>query len=377
MEMFMNTWLRTACTVLGASVALTLSGTAAAQVASPKIVISNVTPNVEIPLVTASQVQFEADGDLVVQCRLTAGACTGVGGGSGQDGTPPATFSLNAAPTTVNSGASITLTWNSSDSEACYAVAPTGTTGWTSGNRALANSGNATVSITNTTANPVTQTFQIRCFKEGGSRTVSSQTVTINPGSSNPPTGEDYCAQYYGSNMPTSPNFTAHGLTKVEVSFLTIWAGAGQVGGTDVLRGVPGTRLNPATGRYLAIPFVMTDDSGGANSQFTANWNQSQLPDTPSGQVTVTVSPCPGDFRPSTGFGPNPNDYYSTNLCRGLFGNTGEITVDSTGFQNGCYAPKGKRMYINIATYNMYGATLPSGPSCGSNSFCGVMMRMD
>jgi hypothetical protein len=176
--------------------------------------------------------------------------------------------------------------------------------------------------------------------------------------------------------MPTSANFTAFGFQKVERSFSDIF-GIEPGASISSRLSVPGAFMNPATTRYLAIAFVMNDDAGGDASQMELPWIDGNLDfGAPGGAITVTVSPCPGDFRPpALGTG----DAYLSGACRvdGPYSLHGGLTITSSSALGGCPAPKGKQMYINVATYNMYGPSAPSAMTCGSGStYCGAAMTV-
>ena len=355
---------------LGAAVVL-LAGAAQAQVASPKVTITNTATPIEIPLDATSSVDIKANGDIDIKCRLANGACPSVGGGS-NPGTGPASVTLTPSATSLAANTAFSLNWTSSaGTEACYGAGPTGMSGWTG----VALGANGTRSVT--LANVGSYVFQVRCFNSSGSTTVSSATVTVTEPTTNPPpTGSNYCSEFYDGStraVPTVPNFTAFGFIKSEKTLGELWGIVpGQASTTRV--GMPGVHLDPSAGRYLAIPFVMTEDAGSM-SQFTLDWIEANnTVGIPSGAITVTVSPCPGDFRPPTGF-TNTSDPYLGYQCRknsALV--SSNITITSSPTLSGCPAPKGKLMYVNIATYNMYGTSAPTTTTCSGFSTCGTSM---
>lgn len=357
-----------------ASLALgvTAAGLVHAQVPSPKIVISNVTPAIEIPLEPTGSVQFNAAGDLTVICDTDAqGRCPNAGstGGSGTGTNPPVAFTLTPSAATITQGSAFSLSWNSADSQVCYGESPSGVASWSG--QVFANSGSQSLSLTATNATTAaTYSFTLRCYSAGGNRTASTATITVNP-----PTATQepsaYCSEYYSTGLPTSAAFTAFGFTKQEASFQSVFAVApGEGAAAKVL---PGNFLNPSSNRYLAIPFTMstTDGSAGLN-QFILDWVEAQNGVVASGPVSVSVSPCAGDFRQAV---TGSSDAYLTSQCR-RSGNTNQLTVTSVTGQSGCLAPVGKLMYINIATYNMFTTTTPTTSNCGTSATCGVSMKI-
>ena len=356
--------------------ACALSAANAAEVQSPKIIIDNLTGQ-QIPI--TGTVSFQADGDLRVQCRLdNNNNCPSIGTGNSGSGTnPPTISSFNASATTITTGQSVTLSWNSTG-DVCYAESPTGVTGW---------SGNALAKSTSQTISGLavgTYAFGLRCYTAGGSAAATSPTITVNAASGGdpnppPPTG-DYCAEYYSSGLPTAAGFNAYNHTKTELAFTNAFGVLpGDTMGASERRWMPGNNISVAAGNYLSIPFTMTEDTG-ALSQFQLRWFLHQVVGQSSGSVSVSVSPCAGDFRQSTTFGVNPSDYYLSGMCRITYGVSGTITVDATNPNFGCFAPKGKRLYINIAAANMFLGSAPSTTGCAGNppdSNCGVSMRLD
>jgi hypothetical protein len=346
----------------------------AATVTSPKIIIENMSGQ-EIPI--TGTVSFQADGDLRVQCRLENGNCPSIGTGNGGSGTnPPTISSFTASATTITAGQSVTLSWNSTG-DVCFAESPAGITGWTGNSLAKA----ASQAISGLAVG--TYTFGLRCYTAGGSATASTPSITVQQGSTNPPPPPpaDYCGEYYSAGLPTSaPGFNAHNWNKVERDFSTIFGILpGDAMTASDVKWLTGLQVPAAFNNYLAIPFTMTDSSG-LLSEFLMRWFQTQIAGASPGAVSVTVSPCAGDFRASTAGDP-VTDIYLRGVCRRSFGQSGTITVSSDPQSaTACFAPVGKRMYINIAAANMFESTAPATSSCTGNpapSNCGVSVRHD
>jgi hypothetical protein len=354
-------WLATAAlgmTVVGAAIAQTAT--------SPKVVITNLTPNVEIPLTQSSTVEIDASGDLRIQCRTVNGVCPGLSQTGPIDPNGPTGLALAPSTTNLFVNGAFSLAWASgTGTESCYGAGPAGISNWTG--QSLATSGTRNLSLPEGS-----HIFQLRCFNSAGSATISSAVVTVapNPG---PGPAEPYCQEHYGAGLPTSPNFTAFGFQRVDVAFEEIWGVA--PGQTSLRRALPGNFLRPSAGRYLAIPFTMTA-SEGSGTQFTFGAIEaSSLEGVATGSVSASISPCPGDFRPRA----SSTDIYLSHQCRNSFQNALQfnLTVTSITGQSGCLAPPGKVMYLNLATYDMWGPTAPTSTTCGTNETCGVSMRLN
>lgn len=359
--------LRASATMLIAS-AITV-GVAGAQVTSPKIIVSNA--GTEIPLLATSVVQVLSNGDLSVQCRLNAqNQCPGLGSGSGgSTGATPPTLTLtpSAATSVVGGSNNVTLGW-SSNGDACYAIGPTSVSNWNG--RVLGPTGSQPLSIT--TAGDYT--FALRCYSPGGSREVSTATITVTAPVA--PVLGDYCGEYYSPTgafpVPTSPNFNAFGNERVEDTFFNIFGV--EPGNTTNRPTVPGLFLDPVMkdgrARYMSISFEML---AGKHPGLSLSWGQTQAANTPTGAVIVTISPCPGDFRPPDDSSP---DRYLHQNCRfSTINNTGALAIGVAGsgtHANGCVVPADKRLYINIANSFMYGTSAPTQSTCGTSAHCGV-----
>lgn len=352
--------------VIVAMAALALSSGVCAQVASPKIVISNTNPNVEIPLEASSQVQVLSSGDLSVSCRLSGGSCPSTGTGGGAN---PPTVSLTPSVTSLTAGGAFTLNWTSTG-DACYAVAPDNVTGWTTGGRAFPATGSQALSLV-----AGTYIFQLRCYSTGGNNIASAAQVTV----TGTQTGSAYCAEYYAATgLPTTAGFNAYGFTRVDAVFGSVFPGVQPGGVTGLPVAVPWEFLDPSSNRYLSIPFVMTSENpDDSASQMTFNWGITQIPGViGSLGITLTISPCAGDFRAAAPPVPVSSDVYARAACRAFGGGT-SLTVDAVSADRGCFAPIGKTMFINIANYNMLQGTAPTQLQClGGSSKCGVSMNL-
>lgn len=352
-----------------ALVALMSTTAAQAQVTSPKITVTNTSPAKEIGIEAGSNVEFASNGDLLVRCRQSGSDCVTANFGGGGTGTnPPTNVFLTPSTTTLTTGQPFNLTWGSTNAQVCYGVGPTSpsVSGWT--NQVLtATRGAPGLSLTLAEG---TYVFTIRCYNASGSATAMTSTITVNPGGGGGATG--YCAEYYDNitrPTPTDPRFTAYGFVRVDVPFQSVWGVEPGIGVGPAV-GVPGNFVNPAAGRYMSIPFSF-DTANQLNLQFLVAQNTGIS----TGAISLSISPCPGDFRPRSGQ-PPANDVYLAGACglsaTSVNGGLSAAKIGSGLF--GCPVPQNKIMYINIAASNMYLPAAPTSTSCGSEATCGVNM---
>ncbi|MFA5683143.1 MAG: hypothetical protein WCZ65_08975 [Lysobacteraceae bacterium] len=305
---------------------------------------------------------------LVLVLLLALGSGQGVAQSGGScAASPPTGVMLSVTPTSITQGGAVTVNWSSSNAQSCFAVGPAGVTGWTGSG--LAPSGARAVTL----SQAGTYTFQMYCFNSAGvSNTVSSAAVTVSPSGG----GDGYCAEYYNGStrpVPTDVRFTAHGFTRVQASFETVWGGIpGTTSGINA--NVPGNFLTPYTSRYLAIPITLIDEIG-SGSQINFSWVETLgIGGIQTGPVVVTISPCAGDFRPPQ---VGTTDPYLGFQCRvSSLTISGNMSITSVVGLSGCPAPKNKQIYMNIAPASMYDTTAPTTSTCPPGAAaCGVRMR--
>ncbi|MBD8526441.1 hypothetical protein [Pseudomarimonas arenosa] len=312
--------------------------------------------------------QYSSNGDLTVECLENGDSCPGIGGTGGGLGAPGApTVTLTANSTNITTIQSLTLNWSTAGdpaAQACYSYPAQGTSSWAGVARPV----NGQQVLNNLVAG--TYVFGLRCFNEAGYNVDTTETVTVTQSQSQ---GQEYCSVVYPT-QPTQPSFTAHGFARTNATMQEIWGI--NPGETQTQKQVvPQFIMANTRDRYLSIEFVMTDETGGPLSQFGLGWIEGGVFGN-AGAIDVTISPCPGDFRPPVGGSPDP--YLSFQCRTGEASATGQINVSSVAQLSGCRAPVGKRMYINIATYQgMGGATTPTVFTCGSNNTCGGAMLIN
>jgi hypothetical protein len=345
-----------------------------ATVASPKLILHGAS-TVEIPLESASSITVNASGDLEAQCRDNT--CP-----SGESGPSSVTAVLAPSATQITLGGAFSLEWSSQNSDICRGTGPTSVSGWSG--QSLLTSGSKSLSL------PVGEyTFSIRCYGVDGSATFQTSLVKVVPGTTppQPPTGAAYCSEYYDDSTaartrPTHESFTAYGLSRVEASWLSVFEV--EPGATQSAKKVlPGNFLRPTATRYLAIPFVMTTDTDENLANIGMQWIEGGfygsflVPTVKSGATVFSVSPCPGDFRKSNNLSADP---YERSTCRRTSPSIqgSNFSISSQVSRSGaCYAPVGKVMYLNVASYDMNRTSLAPQTTCGSAETCGVSVQID
>lgn len=169
------------------------------------------------------------------------------------------------------------------------------------------------------------------------------------------PTEVDYCEAV----ADESPQGRAHGFS----GLIRTWQQAfgvephqtSQVAGLPAAQWQGFTLLHPTKERYLAVEFTFSDPA----HRFQVQWTDVQAIGIAPGNVTVTISPCPGDFRPRKA---GSSDPYLSLRCRAEFGDFGIIRASASGL-GACPTPAGQPHYLNIATHDMYGST-PGPVTC-------------
>lgn len=275
---------------------------------------------------------------------------------------PPPVVSLDASPLSVVAGTQVLLSWSSVGAQTCGAFASPQVAGWAGG---VAPAGTRSVTLPLAGAS---HTFFLTCVNDVGSTTVQAGPVITTPSPQQPPVScEDYVASVHGGMPPSDPAFVAFGFAEARAPFETVFGVAPGGASGPGPRPVPAPQLNPSQGRYLAIPFALSQPDQSMRLQ----WTGSAAPYA-SGPVSITISPCPGDFRARALGTPDP---YLHPMCGTAFPVfAGELSIRPGGV--GCPAAPGQPLYINIATHAM---TTPDGGvfTCQDAPTCGVGMRVE
>ncbi|HRO87575.1 MAG TPA: hypothetical protein PLH21_06035 [Chiayiivirga sp.] len=373
-----------------------------------------------IPLV-GTLANLDSHGNIVVECLTTSGNCPNIGSGSGGTitGVPTLSFTVPASAVAAND-TSTRLQWSTgATADACYGVKieKKGATGTWEAYTPPAGSiwskefpANVTASTgyvlgnlgRSSTAGVDTEyRFTLRCYSKtvndvDGTDAVAikestSATVTLASSSGTPPTGNDYCSEYYPAGHParSAPGFSVDGtLTRANAAFAGVFSNgdsqptlfADLVAGTTWGRGgIPGSHA-PNSNAYLSIAFTVPATIP-ARTGFKVTFAEPQGYDGMTNATTMeySISPCPGDFRerPATN---TSSDYYARRACRskaqqGLQATSGNLAGPSDDAY--CFLKPGAVMYLNatVNTLDNYRATggapvtnCPTGAVCGKKA---------
>lgn len=366
---------------------------AATQAQAPtsdrNLIIKGGAQDIEIKLSTdpVSSPMLRADGNIEVTCKeLENNNCKGIGGSgaTGGTGTPPSISFTAPAPDGASiaaSAASPVLSWTTSGAQFCRGIGVTGGTvaTWTGQNQPAAGSFPLS-GLRDSSANK-TYTFTLGCYSappnvgyRQESRTFTMEKSAAGTG------GQDYCNDFYASGLPSGAAPPA-GYARVAKNFGDIWLGKTETGvfppsSSGYTDGFgPGPSAN--TTQYLTIavdvPANATLDRG-----IKINWVEPQGGNTSAADtILLTVSPCPGDFRPSTGAVASPADPWTGGACRFNAPQSViqlQVWEPGTGLPSYCALPRGKRMYINISSTDFWNGNANRCPL--GVSHCGVKLRM-
>ncbi|MCX7557051.1 hypothetical protein OS187_09500 [Xanthomonadaceae bacterium JHOS43] len=348
-------------------------------------------PKAAIPV--QGNAQVDPSGNIVVTCQTgTHGTgCSNIGAGSSGSLTQP-TITFNGPTATVAANdTTARLHWTTSNARTCYGLAaPSGVSGWTKewATGTTGSNGFQVGNLTRDANNDTIYNFTLRCYSIGTATmgatpvvayTDSTYQVTLAPSGTTPPPPPPAgsCSSYLASLSPAEKaHYDAYdanqrGFTKVEKTFTahtqkTLGVNTGLIGSSPPV--LPGM-LQDA--QYLALSFSLPL----ANAVNSGKFSMSFTPPIGAGvehNIIVTISPCPGDFRPQDGDSTDP--YVNRIQCRKEYSTVGAVRAGSAPTTLWCPSPADTTMYINVALRNMYesgtAATLPSD-ACGSSEYCG------
>lgn len=365
------------------SLALTASAGAA------NVVISN-SDSLTIGILDGSTVQFDAQGNLILQCRTVSGVdtrcCTVVGGdqcvplgATPGDTTPPTTPGGLAA--TATSSTAISLTWTASTDagsgvslyriERCSGAS-------------CANFSQIATSATNSfnnTSLTASTLYRYRVRAQDGAGNLS--------GYSNTAEATTQSGGGTGACTATGPLIQPSNMTRIdktwEQAFGTPWNCSTNC--TAPPQGYPqswsfGMPIGSNKNSYTAIAI-----DPGPNVTVGMFWDPAQAnssvgynPPRPAESMYVTISPCAGDLRlPNNSTGDN----FERTSCR-VFLNTGSLFYSTVpgSVASVCRLTAGTRYYINVSPVDPSTAEFDGildGHTCGSGSAsgCEVQMRHD
>ncbi len=351
-----------------------------------------------IPLQGTAQLDG-ASGNVIVACKkgvegAPAGECSNVGTGSG---TAPDAPTVNLSGPSAVTATGSKLTWTSTGADVCYGLSADVSAGvgpavagwskeWPANNPTSGFSLDAVLSGLPQINTAVTYDFTLRCYStpttlSGATRiaAVTDQTQQVTLTRISAPVINS-CQTYYDSlTTAEKAHFDAYkaenrGFTRVEKTFTeqttrVLGAYTGQLGpnATPVLPGLM------AQQRYLALTFSMPLPNVSNTGKFGMN-TQEAVGSVQMHPIIITISPCPGDFRPRVLTG--SNDPYLSPVCRTIYDSSGQSVrgADPSIDSARCLTPAGQTMYMNVATQDMYttpGQTIPNS-YCPGNVWCGA-----
>ena len=262
--------------------------------------------NTQIPLTGNAQVDL--NGDIVVNCALASGKCENIGAGSVGQLTAPSLVSFGPSTTVAANETGARLYWSTSNAHACYGLtAPAGISGWTKEWPTSTSSANGfpVGNLTRDADDPTTYNFTLRCYSSstGTVGTTSAVayadiplSVTLAP-STNTPIPAGSCASYLEGLSPEErDHYDAYhaenrGFTKKEMTFQARTSKTLGVHSGVINTALPGPLGNS---EYMALTFSLTA-TGTNTGRFSLKKQTGVGTAVPT---IITISPCPGDFRP-------------------------------------------------------------------------------
>lgn len=377
-----------------------LAGWLPSAQAQKSVILQNVDPetgasaqgtNTQIPLTGTAQVN--ASGNIVVDCELADGKCPNIGGSVAVSDAPTINFNSPTVTITTASAAESALTWSTNGADACYGKKVERITGTgpaaPSDEWNTAQPSSATYNLTSLfnevePGSSSTYQFTLRCYSNEPSVVSTAQpfgvgaiedmaTVTLSPPENQtPPAGN--CETYLESlGTEERDHFDAYNADNRGFSRLpaTFQARTGRVLGE--YSGVLGKILPGKLGenQYLALSFSLS--GVGANTgKFSLT---TDVGNSHAHPVIITISPCPGDFRPRN----SSSDKYTGGICRSVYDSHGRMVRGAIPGAPGatgewCDIPAGQTMYMNIAKRDLYkapGSPIPAA-SCAPTVECGA-----
>lgn len=173
--------------------------------------------------------------------------------------------------------------------------------------------------------------------------------------------------------VSSDPLFQPSGYTAVQRTWEQVFYGAefGEAMTWNAPVGAVSIGDAPLSSHYLVVPFTPEADLNYHVSWHEAQVNRSlgyrlQRP----GEAWVTISPCPGDFRPVSN-----EDNWTRRGCR-RFGQSSDVlfsTKSSVSTQSFCGLEAGRQYFLNVAFLRPEEG--PGSVTCSDGERCEVMMR--
>lgn len=304
----------------------------------------------DIPLESGSLLLLQPDGRFSGRCVLSGGQCSGVSAPP-PSGQLPSAALAGAATATTSAALQLSRTVTGAP-ELCVASADpsAGVTGW---NGAVGPaSGTSSVSFTSTG----TYALSMRCYNTNGASSTAMHTVNVGGGGTTPP----------GCSLPPDPNIRPPGLTEYAMTWNQVFEreypfAPGYLiplGSFTPERSMAGPL---SASMYLAIAFTAQSGVRGniafAGSQPIAAVGYT---DYRPGEAFVTISPCPGDFRPPD---LSSSDMFVRNCRRTVEEGTLFFGNSPSPSASYCQLTPGQTYYLNVVM-------APPGQLDGRTSSC-------
>ncbi len=267
-------------------------------------------------------------GDVHITPSASTGAvgdgwCPGSGGSA-----PVFTAALTATPASLpGGGGNSTLSWATNGATSCVASATPSVAGW-SGSKPVTGSVQVSLAATGT------YSFALSCTGPGGTTNAQPATVTVGPVATDctnrpPPIGVPRQSSMTNYNQGSTlnqqnsefPIGSSINITGYSPLFGTYFNQPNQV-----------ARLFLDAGKYAAMGFTASP----LNASGHVSWEQ-----VATGEFTVEISACPGDF----GFVTDPN-CKASGIASALTWKVGQKPASNPGFF--CYLDYNRTYYLNI-----------------------------
>lgn len=285
-------------------------------------------------------------GDVHVTPTATTGAA-GDGWCPGGNGSPPVfTAALTATPSSLpGGGGNSTLSWATTGATSCTASATPAVAGW-SGSKPVTGSVQVSLSATGT------YSFSLACTGPGGATNAQPATVTVGAVSTEcnnrpPPIGVARQSSMTNYNQGSTLNQQNSEFPIGAIINITNYS---PLLGSYFNQPNQVARLFLDAGKYAAMGFT----AAPLNASGNLSWEQ-----VASGEFTVEISPCPGDF----GFVTDPN-CKASGIASALAWKVGSKPASNPGFY--CYLDVNRIYYLNIimASPGAWSTTTCGSPYC-------------
>jgi hypothetical protein len=343
------------------------------MVSAQSIIITNAS-NHNIPLAPGSSVQIDVNGNLLAQCALTNGTCTQLSNGGPVAGAPTASLSRNDGDASLTAGESVRLAWSSTSATVCQATSsgPAATT--FTGPRGTSNAGGETVLV----STQGDYSFSLQCFNASGGSTTATVGASVAAAAGGGDTGGGGTT---GCSI-SDPLIQPAGFGAANKSWVQAFTSPNPNVAAPSYPNGPGTPVpvGAQKGSYTAIQFTSRPDLTVDMTWDTAQPQIGYSSPRPADQMFVSISPCPGDLRPSN---PASGDPWLQNGCRITAGAGSTFYTTRPGYVSNdfvCKLEPNQVYYINLSPVNPNDGLSPGEHTCtdsapNSAGGCDVQMR--